>query len=763
MVRRSFARLMHKCRVIGFRNARRKKRIGMLYTWGLLMHKWRYVVISICVLIFLIAAPAAANVMGALSSGFGLADTESQQGLAVLRDELGAPSMSMVLAFNHPSHTYQEPEYANSVQQILRQLKDTTPEIVSISSPYLTQDIRMVGNQGHTIYALILFNTSLEDGMELVPEIRKRVNQTPFDDSLEVFVTGEAAIFYDMNVTSEQDLQRAEAVALPVLLVVLVIVFGSLIAAGLPVIIGAFSIIITLACVFVLAQSMSISIFVLNISSLLGLGVAVDYALLMITRMREELETRDVVDALGVTVSTAGKAIVFSSLTSILGLSALLLFDLSMLQSLGIGGVLVISISMVMALTLLPAILSVVGHKIDSLRVLPKRKLTGGYWYALSRWVMRHPIAVFVPLVILLVLLGTPFLRVKLGVPWVNILPVSAESRAGWDLLSSSIGEGQTSPILMVYQSPTSIYSAENLAALRDTTDRLDGDSRVTSVDSIARFETPINATEYSHLLSSGNGHPDQRIRKIIEQLSSESAALIRIYTTGSPVSDEVASLVQELRDTPTAGDMSLYVSGSAADMIDTIDSIYSDFPLAILYIFGSTYVLLFLLFRSVLLPLKAVLMNALSITASYGALVLIFQDGNLQNVLSFTSSGIIEATAPIVLFCVIFGLSMDYEVFLWSRVKELYDKSQDNTQSVSEGLERTGSIITSAALLMVIVCGSFAFADIVIVKLLGVGLGIAIAIDASIVRALIVPALMRLMGRLNWWAPRFGSSKGLD
>ena len=464
-----------------------------------------------------------------------------------------------------------------------------------------------------------------------------------------------------MNVTSEKDLQRAEAVALPVLLIVLIVVFGSLVAAGLPILLAVFSVIITMGIVFGMAQAMSISIFVLNIATLLGLGVAVDYALLMITRMREELVHRTVAEAVATTVSTAGKAILFSALTSILGLSALLFFDMSMLQSLGIGGVLVISVSLLLALTLLPAALAALGPKINSLRVLPTRNMTGRYWYSLSSWVMRHPLWVLLPLVVFLVILGTPFLRVKLGVPWVSILPTEVESRVGWDTLSTSIGEGQTSPILLVYQSPSTVYSPENLQALRSVTDRLVVDERVTSLDSIVTLTPSNDMVEWARIIAAQETRLPLQTRRFIDQLSSENTTVVRVYTRGSPVSDRVADFVRELRLEAQAGDMTLYVSGSAADMIDTIESMYSDFPLAILYIFVSTYVLLFILFRSVLLPLKAVLMNILSISASYGALVLIFQDGNLNNLLSFSSTGIIEATAPIVLFCIIFGLTMRY------------------------------------------------------------------------------------------------------
>ncbi len=732
----------------------------MLYRWGLLMHRWRYGVITAVVAVFLAAVPFSANVIGALSNGFGLADTESQRGLEILGRELDAPSMSMVVAFTHANQHYLDKEYQISVTEIMNEVLHSDAQIVSIVDPYTTGDTRMTSSEGKTIYALVLLDTSLERGMELVPEVRATIAGVEYPEGLSVYVTGEAAIFYDMNVTSEKDLQRAEAVALPVLLVVLILVFGSLVAAGLPILLAVFSVIITMGIVFGMAQAMSISIFVLNIATLLGLGVAVDYALLMITRMREELLHRTVGEAVATTVSTAGKAILFSALTSILGLSALLFFDMSMLQSLGIGGVLVISISLVLALTLLPAALAALGPKINSLRVLPKRSITGRYWYSLSTWVMRHPLWVLLPLVVFLVVLGTPFLRVKLGVPWVSILPTEVESRLGWDKLSTTIGEGQTSPILLVYHSPSTVYSPENLQALRSVAEELAVDERVTSLDSIVTLTDSDDMVAWAGIVASKETQLPLQTRRVLDQLSSENTTVIRVYTRGSPVSDRVADFVRELRSEAQAGDMTLYVSGSAADMIDTIESMYSDFPLAILYIFVSTYVLLFILFRSVLLPLKAVLMNILSISASYGALVLIFQDGNLSNLLSFTSTGIIEATAPIVLFCIIFGLSMDYEVFLLTRVKELYDGNQDNTLSVAQGLEKTGSIITSAALLMVIVCGSFAFADIVIVKLLGVGLGVAIAMDASIIRALIVPALMRLMGNLNWWAPGWLSVK---
>jgi RND superfamily putative drug exporter len=306
----------------------------------------------------------------------------------------------------------------------------------------------------------------------------------------------------------------------------------------------------------------------------------------------------------------------------------------------------------------------------------------------------------------------------------------------------------------VVYKSQDRVLAEKNVAVIYDLVEQLNNHPSVIRTESILSITPNLSLGEYQELFSGGLYSADLEMSRAVKQISSEDATFIKVVPSEEIMHDDTKELVESIRSMPVGGDLKMYVTGSTADLMDSIDVIYGSFPVAIIYVLVTIYIALFSLFRSIVLPLKAVIMNGLSIFATYGALVFIFQEGNLQGVLGFESMGYTDAIMPIVLFCITFGISMDYEVFLLSRVKELYDENGNNTASVALGLEKTGRIITSAALVMILVCGSFALADIVIVKMFGVGLGLAILIDATLVRALMVPAIMRVMGDLNWWCP---------
>ena len=691
--------------------------------------------------------------MSELSNGFGRVDTEAQQGLDILDDQLGFTQSSVLLVLQDDDMQYTDEAFRSEVERISTVLTSDIDVVTGVLTPYNSGDLNMVSDDGRTMYAVVSMDIDIDSAMDMVPDIKSNVSS----DVLNVWVTGGIPIFYDMNVYSEEDLQRAEMVAFPVILLVLILVFGSLIAAGLPLIMGIISVVVTAALVFLLTQATDISVFVLNIATFLGLGVSVDYSLLFVNRFREEIKNRDVPDAIGVTFSTAGQSILFSAVTSILGLSGLLFFDFMVLRSVGIGGVTVMILALLLAMTLLPAIIGALGERVNSLRIIRTGNFTEGFWIKLASSVMKRPLIVIVTLTTFLVFLGTPYLGVKLGVPWAGILPEKAESRQGFDILEKELGPGETAPIMLVYTTPSSPLSEQNLAEIYETTDKLSKDSRVERVESVVSLVPGMTKDQYVQMYQNIDAIQDPKVLGMLDVMTSDNATYIRVVPRHEIMADESRDLVTMIRSTGVVqGDMTLHVTGGTADLIDAIDAIYGSFPMVILYVLVTIYIALFLLFRSVLLPIKAVLMNGMSIFASYGALVLIFQQGYFQDVLGFTTLGYIDAILPVMLFCIIFGLSMDYEVFLLSRVKEIYDETGDNTYSVAQGLERTGRIITSAALVMVLVCASFAMADIVIVKMFGVGLGLAIIIDVTLVRAILVPALMRVMGRLNWWAPKF-------
>ncbi|HVL54200.1 MAG TPA: MMPL family transporter, partial [Vitreimonas sp.] len=506
------------------------------------------------------------------------------------------------------------------------------------------------------------------------------------------------------------------------------------------------------------------SIFVLSLATLLGLGLGVDYSLLMTSRFREELAVRTgpdrVARSVHATVATAGRAVFFSGLTVLLGLLGLVLFEFMILRSIGIAGAIVVGLAVAAALTLLPALLTLVGTRIDRLRVRRVQVHSDGEgrWARVARSVMRRPVAVLVPTLALLVLLGTPFLHVRFNAPDASILPASVPSRASFDRLVEQFGEGPFAPLTIAVRTPGPAVDAQNVAKLFDYSRRLAADPRVTRVDSLVDVDPRLRLEQYQLLYSAPSGPPDRFVQAAVGATTRGDLTAFTVYTPYGPNRDEARGLVADLRDAggrlaPPNG-VSVLVGGGAAEVSDVVDRIAADFPRTALFILVSTYLVLFLLLRSVVLPAKALLMNTLSIAASFGALVWIFQDGNLSALLGFQPLGFVETTQPVILFCVLFGLSMDYEVFLLSRMKEVWDRTGDNTEAVARGLERSGRIVTSAALIVVVVAGSFAFADIVLIKALGIGVAIAVALDATVVRALLVPATMRLLGRWNWWMP---------
>jgi len=419
-------------------------------------------------------------------------------------------------------------------------------------------------------------------------------------------------------------------------------------------------------------------------------------------------------------------------------------------------------VSLLAALTLLPAILAILGPRVNALSIFRRRPRTGGgFWQRLALWVMRHPVVVLVLVVPFLVALGSPFLGVTLGGAGVTVLPESAPARQGYEILKAEFGEGETSPILIAVQAEQSILGPEEVSALYDFTRDIAMLDGVTRVDSIVTLDPAISKEQYQMMYARPAMIENAAIRRALMRMTSETTTLVSVVGSQPTVSEEANDLVRRTRELKPEGTVDVHVTGLTAEIMDIVDKMYRDFPRVLAFVLVATYFALLFLFRSVILPLKAILMNVMSILASYGALVFIFQQGHFAGLLDFTPVGSIESSLPIILFCVLFGLSMDYEVFLLTRIKEHYAQTGDNTASVALGLERTGRIITSAALIMVMVAGSFGFTDILLVKAMGVGIAIAILVDATAVRALFAPATMRLLGRWNWWMPAFGSRSG--
>ncbi|HZT98827.1 MAG TPA: MMPL family transporter, partial [Ktedonobacteraceae bacterium] len=502
-----------------------------------------------------------------------------------------------------------------------------------------------------------------------------------------------------------------------------------------------------------------------------------DYSLFMVSRFREELaHGRSVEDAVILTVAIAGRAVAFSGLTVSIGLFGLTFFRISMLRSVGMGGVLVVILAVLAAITLLPAILAIIGLKVNAFPVrlswLWKRNaspqfnattasseagLHRGFWYRLSAFVMRYPVRVFVPVLLLLIGFGLPFLGVRFSAPDASILPPAVPSRAAFDLLASRFNGSETTPILLAVQTKGDVLTPDNIRNLYYYVQRIEADPRVARVDSIVSADPRFTLDQYELLYAHPQQITDPYLAAFMKSSVAGNTTSIQVISKYSMLDPRSQTLVQAIRNTPPGHGITALVGGGTAFDIDYVNSIYTDFPIAVLVVSLTTYFVLLLLFRSVVLPLKAIVMNTLSILASYGALVIIFQEGFGHQILGFTPLGFVEATSPILLFCSLFGLSMDYEVFLLSRVQEAFWQTGDNTRSVAIGLQRSGGIITSAAVIVVVVSLCFATADVILVKALGLGMALAVIIDATLVRGLLVPATMRLLGDWNWWLPFVG------
>jgi RND superfamily putative drug exporter len=367
---------------------------------------------------------------------------------------------------------------------------------------------------------------------------------------------------------------------------------------------------------------------------------------------------------------------------------------------------------------------------------------------------MAHPWLVLLPTLGFLLLLGSPFLGVNISSPDATIVPRDLPSRQGFDILTAEYGPGEISPLVIALQSPSSIFRPDNVGAVYDLTRELRDDPRVQRVQSMTAVEYGLTRDQSIGLVQIQRRLADVGVGGRFNQLATERAAVVLVYAKSLPNDPDSKALLNDIRAQAPGGDLTMLVDGGTAEIVDVVALMYREFPRAIAFIVLATYVALLLHFRSLVLPLKAIAMNTLSILASYGALVFVFQDGHFSRILDFTPLGFVEASLPVLMFCVLFGLSMDYEVFLLSRVREEWERTGDNRQSVAIGLQRSGSIITSAALIVVVVTASFVSADVILIKALGFGIALAVLLDATVVRALLVPATMRLLGDWNWWLP---------
>ncbi len=735
----------------------------MFYHLGKIATRFRWLIVGIWMVAVLVALPFAPQASQVLQpGGFTSPDAQSQRALDLLAQKTHLNTNIVQVIFTSQRYTADSPQFIAEAQQALAGLQhwSTVAQIVSF-----TDNPRQISTDRHAAYVNVIVNADPNNVSAFLPQLEQRLHVVP---DLKTSVGGGAVFYQDIQVVSENDLRRAEILAFPFAVIALLLVFRSVIAAILPTLVGGFAVVIALALIFGIGHLTPLSIFVLNITTLFGLGLGVDYSLFIVSRFREELgHGRSIEDAVTLTVATAGRAVAFSGLTVSIGLFGLTFFHINMLRSVGMGGVLVVLLAVLAAITLLPAMLAIIGLRVNALPVrLPafwrrsasaSNEIHHGFWYRLSNFVMRYPVRVLVPILLLLLGFGAPFLGVRFSAPDASILPKSVPSRAAYDLIAQRFDASETTPIILAVQTQGNVLTPDNIRNLYYYVKRIEADPNTKRVDSIVSADPRLTLAQYQLLYTHPQLISDPYLAALLKSTVVGNTLSIQVISKYGMIDQHSQALVEAIRNTnPGNGIVVLVTGGTAAD-IDYVNSLYGDFPIAALIVAITTYIVLFLLFRSVVLPLKAIIMNTLSILASYGALVIIFQDGFLHQVLNFTPLGFVEATSPILLFCSLFGLSMDYEVFLLSRVQEAFWQTGDNTRAVALGLQRSGGIITSAAVIVVVVSLCFATADVILVKALGIGMALAVVIDATLVRGLLVPATMRLLGNWNWWLPFAG------
>ncbi len=688
-------------------------------------------------------APGAIKMLG--TEGFFPKNAESTQVSDELRANFTKDEPSVIVIMQAKRGTVNNTNYQAAVRDITAQIQKESA--VKAVNTYLNAGKTFVSKDQKASFAIISINGSRHEQQDVAVQLRNNLRNT----ELQLSYGGAAILNHDITAQINHDLGQAEVLSFIVLAVLLVVVFRSLVAALLPLLLGGFSIIVALLSLRLLVEFTTIVEYALNVIILIGLGLAVDYSLLMVSRFREELVAHkgNVDEALAVTLKTAGRTIVFSGLTVIISLLVLVVFPLDFLKSMGLGGATAVFISMLGALVVLPALLKVLGRRVNWLSFGQARRQDNAIqagvidgegqtiWYKTGAFFMKQPLITIAVTLIVLLGAGTPFLHAKLTEPDHTVLPPDSIARQVTERLRTDFGFNND-PIKVIYTTKLAdgITGEAATKAIQDYEVKLRDLSGVESVQGIVDLPTAIRKVQEPTLIS-GN------------------STVISINFAGGTMDTATQDLVRSVRKVQ-APDAQVKAGGNTAALVDLLDTLATYIPIAAAIIGVTLFVLLFLMLGSIIIPLNAIIQNVLSLSTSFGALVLIFQEKHFADFLHINATGSIDATQPVLIFAAAFGLSMDYAVFLYSRIKEEYDKTGDNTQAVLGGLQKSGPIITSAAILLFVVVVAFATGRISVMQQIGVGLALAILVDAFIVRMVLVPATMRLFGKVNWWAPAF-------
>ncbi len=695
-------------------------------------------VLGICLALVVLGGAYGRDTASQLSpAGYEVGGSESTEALEVLAGQFDTgPANLIVLVTATSAEGVDSVEASVEGRRLGTRLVEMT-DVADVISYFETGAPQLRSSDGDQALIVARIVASEEDIYGRVEEIRDELAGA--SGPVDVSIGGSAAANLEIVEESESDLLRAELIAIPLTTIIMLLVFRSVVAALLPLVVSAVAVVGTAAALKALSEVTLVSIFALNLTTALGLGMGVDFSLFTISRWREERAAgADNETALRTTMNRAGRSILFSGLTTAATLAALLLFDYPLLRSLAIAGFAVVILAVVGGLFALPAAIALLGDRVDKyqLRQPDSKPLEEGFFYRVAKRVMARPVITIVLVGGVLLFLGAPFLRAEFGIPDDRALPLTSQSRQVADDLRTGFDGSQFGALAVVAPDAGSVDAQRGYAAEISS---LDGVSQVSSAVGVF-----VDGAEAASVPTP-------------ERFVAGAGAWFSVIPSVEPISGEAERLVEQIRALPSPDGLPVLVGGESARLVDNKAEIGSKLAFVALWVIVVVGLLLYRSFGSVVLPVKAVLLNMLSLTAAFGAIVWIFQDGRLSGLLGFTPTGLTDAQTPVLIFCIAFGLSMDYEVFLLSRIKEEWDRTGDTATAVAVGLQRTGGIITAAAVLMAVVFLSFASGNVTFIQMVGIGLALSILADAALVRTFLVPAFMAVAGRWNWWAPGAG------
>ena len=692
---------------------------------------------------------------------------------AFASEDEGNQSEHFILLINHPTLDDSSEVWQQAVTLALAEFRDMDDVTIQYSwetsgeqrNKFVYQD-----EDGFWAKNKVKISLDRKEAKEIYDENWEDIE---VDSEFNYWRTGDLAVDVIFDSRIQDDLIKAELISGPLSLIILGIVFGTIIAALLPIGVAVLTVISAMGVTIWLSNTTDVTQYALNIITLIGIGVSVDYSLFMVNRFREELNNGcDIKTSTAITVATAGKAVFFSGITVAIGLMGMLFFENTGLPSLGIGGTLAVSIAMVFSVIVLPAILALMGNKVFKGKIpfsfSTENEKEDGAWAKIANFVMERPWAVLIPTLVILLGAGLPFLQADFSIASRDALPPDDETRIGFELIDEKWPEGAVNRAMIVIDfDGEDPLEENNLITMYHWMNNYLDDERVINASGYALPSVSMSESEVLQFWQTPDEFLDNETiatrEYLRDQFISDNITFVLFSLTGTITGESSREFVSDVRsereelllDLNTGDDGVLMVAGFAAYSLDVLDAIVENLPIALAFILIATIILIFIQVRSIIIPIKAIIMNILSVSASFGMLVFVFQWGNGAELLNFTPQPI-ATTNPIILFCIVFGLSMDYEVLMLSRIHEEWERTGDNTLAVANGLQKTGRLITGAAAIMVVVFSAFGLSSVVILKQIGFGLALAILLDATIVRALVVPATMRLMGKANWWSPKW-------